>query len=255
MKKNIRERAKQGMTSFGINLALGDPITVEMAARAGYDFVRIDCEHVLFDATTLMNMIRTARLLELPVQVRVSGLYQAGALLDMGVSGLMVPHIGNREAALTAVNAVKYAPLGQRGMTGASRALNFGQYKMSEYSTWANDEVSLIIQIEDRDGLEHMDEILSVEGVDMVATGRNDLSQALGVPGQNTHPEVLAAEDQVIRKAIEYGKIPTLLVRDRKRLGELWEKGVRCFTIARDETLLAGAMKSTLAEMREEIKE
>lgn len=85
----------------------------------------------------------------------------------------------------------------------------------------------------------------------MVATGKNDLSQALGIPGQNSHPDVISAENFVIQKALEYGKFPTLMVKGKKRLTELQEAGVRCFTISRDETLLAAAMKNTLKEMKE----
>lgn len=252
MRKNIKERAKQGLLSFGINVALEDPVIIEMAARAGYDFVRIDCEHMLFSDDVLKNMIRTARLLNMPVQVRVADLGKATALLDLGVSGLMLPHVSSAEIAKKAVDTIKYAPLGHRGMTGASRALNFGEHTMSEYSKWANDDVSIIVQIEDQSGLDHIDEILSVPGIDMVATGRNDLSQALGIPGQNTHPEVLKAEDMVIRKAIEHGKIPTLLVKNKARLEELKEKGVYCFTLGRDESLLLENMNRVLNQLKKE---
>ena len=169
MGKNIQERARQGLTSFGLNLALSDPIIVEMAAQAGFDFIRIDTEHMLYDPGTLKAMIRTARLLDLPIQVRVPDMSQVTALLDQGVSGIMIPHCSSREVAEEAVDAVKYAPLGHRGMTGSSRALDFGKYSMSHYSQWANDEVALIVQIEDAEGLKNIDEILSVEGVDMVA--------------------------------------------------------------------------------------
>lgn len=112
--------------------------------------------------------------------------------------------------------------------------------------------VTLIVQIEDKSGLENIDDILSVPGVDMVATGKNDLSQALGFSGQNSHPDVLAAEDLVIRKALEHGKYPTLLVKNKKRIKELKEKGVLCFSLARDESLLFSAMKDKLAELKEE---
>ena len=251
-KANIRKRAVEGLDSYGLNIALHDPSIIEMAARAGYDFVRVDCEHMLFGFDGLMEMIRTARLLGMPIQVRVTTLAQASALLDFGVTALMLPHVSSAEKAEEIVRAIKYAPLGERGMTSSSRALNFGEQKLSEYSRTANDEVSVIVQIEDKGGLENIDEILSVPGVDMVATGRNDLAQALGVPGQNTQPDVLAAEDMVIAKAVEHGKIPTLLVKNRARIEQLREKGVHCFSIARDDLLLYKSLGSTLAEMKGE---
>ena len=249
--KNICERARQGLDSYGLNIALHDPSVVEMAARAGYDFVRVDCEHMMFGLDSLMEIIRTARLLGMPVQARITSVDQASALLDFGVSALMLPHVSSPEKAETIVRAVKYAPLGERGMTTASRALNFGERSMNDYSRQANGEVAVIIQIEDRAGLEHIDEILSVPGVDMVATGRNDLSQALGVPGENTHPQVLAAEEMVIERAIAHGKCPTLLVKNRKRINALREKGVHCFTVARDDGILYSSLKETLEAMKE----
>lgn len=248
--KSIKERAAQGLDSYGLNIGMSDPVVIEMAAKAGYDFVRLDFEHMLFDYGSAANMIRTARLLDMPVQVRVPDLNHASALLDLGVSGLMVPHTSSKAIAEAAVSAVKYGPLGDRGMSGAARVLGFGEMKLNDYSKWANDYVTLIIQIEDKEGLENIDSILSVPGVDMVATGKNDLSQALGIPGQNSHPDVIAAENLVIRKALEYGKYPTLMVKNKKRLSELKEAGVHCFTISRDETLLVKAMKETLAEMK-----
>lgn len=247
---NIKERAKQGLDSYGLNIALHDPSVVEMAARAGYDFVRIDCEHMLFSRDTLMEIIRTARLLGMPVQARVTDLGQASAFLDFGVSALMFPHVSSAEKARTIVKAMKYAPLGERGMTTSARVLNFGEVKLSDYAAVANERVSIIIQIEDLNGIRNIDEILSVEGIDMVATGRNDLAQALGFPGQNTHPEVLATEEKIIRKAIDYGKMPTLLVKNKARIEKLRELGVHCFTVARDDLLLYKSLTEMLAFMK-----
>ena len=85
--KSIKERAAQGLDSYGLNIGMSDPVVIEMAAKAGYDFVRLDFEHMLFDYGSAANMIRTARLLDMPVQVRVPDLSHASALLDLGVSG------------------------------------------------------------------------------------------------------------------------------------------------------------------------
>ena len=248
--KSIRERAAQHIPSFGLNIALMDPVVIEMAAKAGYDFVRLDFEHMLFDYRTAADMIRTARLLDMPLQIRVPDLAHASALLDLGVHGIMVPHTYSKEKAQEAVNAVKYAPLGDRGLSSAARVLGFGEQKLTDYAKTANDYVTLIVQIEDKEGIENIDEILSVPGVDMVATGKSDLSQALGVIGENKHPDVVAAEDLIIRKTLEHGKCPTLMVRGKKRLQELMDMGVYCFCINRDEKLLASAMKDFLNELK-----
>ena len=84
----------------------------------------------------------------------------------------------------------------------------------------------------------------------MVATGRADLSQELGVPGEKDHPDVIEAENRIIRKALEYGKIPTIAADSKERIAELAAMGVRCFLIGKDETLLSGAIKANLEKKK-----
>lgn len=244
---NIKERAK-GLTSFGLYINILDPAIVEMAVLAGFDFIRIDCEHMIFDNSTLVHMIRTANLLDMPVQLRVSSLNDVSSLLDFGVSGIMVPHVDSRERAIEAVNAVKYGTLGRRGMFGNARYLKYGDMKLSNCIEAVNDEICLIVQIEDKEGLENIDDILSVDGVDMVATGKNDLSQSLGIPGQPGHPDVISAENFVIQKALEHNKIPTLLANTPERMKELKDKGVLCFVTGRDTVLLYNSLKNNISQ-------
>lgn len=250
---SVLERAREGLCSFGLNLSLMDPVLLEIAKAAGYDFVRLDCEHILFDAKTISEMLRVGQLLDLDVQVRVPDLTHVTALLDNGASGIMVPHVESREDAWNGEKAVKYPPEGDRGLTGAARVLGFGRLDVAAYQNHANKKIALIAQIESKKGMENIDEILQQPGLDMVATGRNDLSQSLGVPGKKNDPSVLAAEDFIIRKALEYGKIPTILCKSKSRFQELYAKGVRCFSIARDDLLLKKAAETQLAAMKEAV--
>lgn len=251
MKEGLRQRAAQGLESYGFNIALQDASVIEIAASAGYDFVRLDSEHILFPHHTVIEMVRTAKVLGIPIQIRLDSLSHISSLMNMGISAIMVPHVSSRKDALEIVNAIKLAPLGSRSITGAARVLGFGSRSLKDYCKSENGQVSLIVQIEDRQGLENIDEILSVDGIDFVATGRNDLAQALGILGENTHPKVLAAEDLIISKAMQYGKFPTILVKNPARIRALRRKGVRCFTIARDDITLADALRSQLSLMRE----
>lgn len=224
---------------------------IEMAHCAGYDFVRIDCEHILYDNATLVNMLRTARLLGMPCQVRVDGLDRVTALLSLEASAIMVPHVESREAAVEAVNLVKYAPIGERGMDAGARLIRYGGMKRSEYIQRANQVTDLIVQIESKKAIKHIDEILSLEGIDMVATGKADLSQSLGVPGQKDHPDVLKAEEFIVKKALEHGKYPTLVADSRERVEELMAMGVRCFLIGKDEPLAYKAIANKLQQIKE----
>jgi 4-hydroxy-2-oxoheptanedioate aldolase len=115
------------------------------------------------------------------------------------------------------------------------------------YPQKGNDYVSLTIQIEDIKVADYIDDILSLEGIDMVSSGRNDISQSLGIPGESTHPKVLEMEDLIIRKALQYGKTPVILVSSKEEMRTFVNKGVKVFTVANDEALLRGAMKNHLA--------
>lgn len=245
-KLTIRQRALQGLDSYGLTIDMMDPDVIEMAAAVGYDFVRIDREHVLFDNATLRNMFDRARILGIPCQIRVNAIDDINCYLSLGASAIMVPHVESREQAQAAIDMVKYAPVGDRGMTGGVRAVRFGQITREEYLKTANDRIDLIVQIESKKGIENIDEILSLEGIDMVATGKADLSQSFGVPGQKAHPDILAAESFIVKKALEYGKVPTLVAENAKRAAELREMGVHCYLTGHDESIAFKAIKKNL---------
>ena len=247
---NLKERIKQGDVVYGLYVNIADPTIVEIAYYAGYDFIRIDCEHILFDLSTVANMIGIADNIGIPVFVRVSDESDITKLLDVGASGIIVPHVSSKESAINAVNMTKFAPLGERGIFGASRAMKYGIENISDFINRANDEVSVVIQIEDKEALENIDDILSVEGIDMVATGKNDLSQSLGVPGQANHKIVLEAEEKVIKKTIAYGKIPTIIARTQERATELIEKGVYCISMGPDTSILLKSLKDYLSYIK-----
>ncbi len=239
----IRERAKNHILSLGVTISLPDPMMVEMAYRTGFDFVRIDAEHRLFGDRLLLEMLNTARLLDFPCQIRVPNLGNATALLGHDAAGLVLPHCGSAEEARAAVEICKYTPVGNRGMDGACRRVKYNGMNRLEYMTWANRSTDLIVQIESRQGIEHIDEILSIEGVDMIATGRSDLSQEFGIPGQRDDPSVIEAENYIIKKTLEHGKILSLSCNTLQRAGELLEKGVYTLIIGKDEGIAMKAME------------
>ncbi len=252
---HVLERARLGNCSFGVNISLTDPEILVIAKEAGFHFARIDCEHILFDDRTLAEMIRLGQFLQIDVQIRVPALEKVPALLDMGANAIMVPHIENRSDAEAAAAAVKYPPLGDRGLSGAARAIRYSRRDTVSYQKEANGEVALIAQVESVEGFRHLDEILAVPGLDMIATGRNDLSQSLGIPGQKNHPRVIQLENQIIKKTLSAGKIPTILCKSADRARELYANGVRCFSISRDELLLKKALGAKIHDIQNAVEE
>jgi 2-keto-3-deoxy-L-rhamnonate aldolase RhmA len=122
----------------------------------------------------------------------------------MGVRGIQVPHVSSAETAREAVKAVRYPPLGERGMAAGSRAADYGRIPLVEHMAQSNREILLACMIEDVEAVERIDEIAAVDGVDLLAVGPSDLSRSLGVSGQPDHPTLVAAIDRV-REAVKKG--------------------------------------------------
>ena len=120
------------------------------------------------------------------------------------MQGVQVPHVSSAETARAAVQAVRYPPLGERGMAAGSRAADYGRIPLVEHMAQSNREILLACMIEDTAAVERIDEIAAVEGVDLLAVGPSDLSRSLGVSGQPDHPRLVAAIDRV-REAVKNG--------------------------------------------------
>lgn len=248
--KSLSARVRNGECCFGLSVVIPYPSVIELASLAGYDFVRIDWEHALFGAEELRALLTAARLMGMPCQIRVPNLTMIMPLLGQEPDGIMIPHTECAETARAAVEACRFAPLGRRGMDGNTRRIRCEGMGRAEYMDYAAENLDVIVQIESRPAMERIDEILSLEGISMAATGRADLSQELGVPGDKNHPDVIAAENFIISKTLEHGKIPAVAADSAGRVRELYDMGVRCFLTGKDEALLDKVIKRNLSEMR-----
>jgi 4-hydroxy-2-oxoheptanedioate aldolase len=190
---------------------IADPQIVEIIGHAGYDAAFIDMEHTSFDLRDVQLMVLAAERVGITPIVRTPGFDPAFILrlLDMGVQGIQVPHINDAAAAREAVKAVRYAPLGDRGMAGASRASEYGKVSMKEHMEQSNREITLAVMVEDLPALDEIDAIASTEGIDIVAVGPSDMSRALGVGGVPDHPKLGAAIDRVA-EAVRKGGVARL---------------------------------------------
>jgi 2-keto-3-deoxy-L-rhamnonate aldolase RhmA len=173
----------QGKLAIGTYVGLADPAVVEVIGLAGFDAAFIDMEHTSFDVSQVDAMIRACDLTGITSIVRVPDNNPKTMLrvLDAGAQGIQVPHIADVNDALAAVKAVRYAPLGNRGMAGATRAARYGAVPLAEHMATSNAEVLLAVMVEDKGALGQLAEIASVPGVDLIAIGPGDLSAALGV--------------------------------------------------------------------------
>ena len=208
MQENRAKRiVREGGMALGTYVGgIADPQIVEIIGHAGFDAAFIDLEHTSFDLRDVQLMVMAAERVGITPVVRTPGFDPAFILrlLDMGVQGIQLPHVNDAETARAAVRAVRYAPLGERGMASGTRASDFGKVPPQEHMAQSNREIMLAIMIEELSALDEIEEIASTEGIDLVVVGPADMSRALGVSGQTNHPklvETIARVAEVVRKS------------------------------------------------------
>lgn len=243
----LKHALRNGNAVYGLLNSVPSPLLVEMLGYAGYDFVILDMEHVNTNPETLENMIRAAECAGLTALVRVPGMDAATVLraLDSGAQGIVVPHLQSRAEAEAAVSASRYHPLGQRGISGG-RTTGFGRLDLPGYFELANAELLVAVMIEDRTGVENIDAIVSVPGIDLVLEGAIDLSQSYGVPGQVQHPDVQAAI-MAVADACRKHDVPFCAVPRLPEQKEYWlQHGVHAFLLGDDRGVSFRAFKAHL---------
>lgn len=169
----------------------------------------MDISHAPMDKLTLDSLIRAAEVSDVVPMFRVNNdPNQIQAVLEAGGMGLVVPDVDSIESAKDIVNAVRFQPLGERGMFGFARSAGYGYKGGQKYTKWSNEEVLLGIQIESKKAVVNIDQIISGagEGIDTILSGRGDLANSLNLPGQKNHPSVLELEEKVFAVAKSYGK-------------------------------------------------
>ena len=248
----LRTKLAAGSTVFGTYVAIPSPAVVETLALAGLDFVRMDPYHVAFNRETLENMVRAAYAHGITPWARIrNDPWEIATTLDTGVQIVTLPNIGTAEEARRAAAAARYPPHGDREN---GRPLRFKAMDEAEYLRWAEREIMVACQIEGTQGLQNYREIVTVEGVAIVQTGRGDLANALGFPGETFHPRVLEIEAEIVEAARAAGKEVSLHVPLSERGFEhvqAWiARGVRIFTLDIDVNVMLRTYRDGLADVR-----
>jgi len=205
MKNLVKEKLKKGKVSIGSWIQLGNPTIAEIMAKSGFDWLAIDMEHssiCLHEIEPLIQIIEVNSVVPL-VRLSSNDPILTKRIMDIGAYGIIVPMVNSREEAEKAVKSIKYSPEGTRGV-GLYRAQDFGS-SFEEYRNTANQESLVIVQIEHKDGVDNIEEIIEASGVDGVFIGPYDLSCSLGVSGQLEHPLVEKACQRVIQAVKKSG--------------------------------------------------
>src|SRR5687768_6706589 len=252
MKKNrMKEKLAAGEAVYGVSVMIPSPQIVEMVGAAGFDWVLLDCEHgtLTLESVELMAMAAEAAgitAIARPVSRSPEHILQ---VLDRGVMGVQVPHVNTAEDAREVIAAVKYHPLGRRSLAAGTRAAVYDAHgTLAQYVETANGATLIAVQLEDREAIENIDELLAVENIDVFFIGPSDLSQSMGHPGNPKAPEVAHAIDSGFRRMLAAGRTPgTPATAENVR--SVLDKGVR-YIYTHLPRLLASSASSYLATAR-----
>jgi len=194
----VRAALLERKLTLGTWIQIGHPAVAEVLANAGFDWIAADMEHTDIDNAGFAALARAmhGRGVAPLARVRENDTLAIRQVLDLGAQGVIVPLIHTAEDAERAVRAAKYPPRGVRGFC-FSRMNNWGT-DFDACAATANDQTAVVVMIESRQGVENIDAILAVEGVDGVFIGPYDLSGSCGVPGQTAHAQVQAGCRRVL---------------------------------------------------------
>ena len=239
-----KAKLKAGQPAFGVIATSDDPQLAELFGIAGFDYYMLDAEHGLIDPVQAVNVIRACESTNITPMVRIGPKDPKLVLqyLDAGMLGIMMPGLETVEEVKMLVDAVKYAPVGKRGL-GFSRASGHMSYTSSapEYINFSNEQTMVIIQFEDDKLLEVLPELCAVEGLDTCVVGPRDLSLNMGFPDGPNHPEVQSAIDKAINITRNAGIIAATTAGTRADAEIQIARGAMMILAAAQSLVLAGS--------------
>lgn len=250
---------RAGQVALGMNVRLARSGDIARIAKStGHDFIFIDAQHSIFDRETIAHIAQVALAVGVAPLVRVRGCDDPDVqvLLDNGVSGIVFPDVSTPEEARRAVARARFPPLGRRSLGGGYPQFDYRALPAAEAVAALEENTLVVCMIETREGLDNVEEICAVEGVDVIHVGSNDLLSALGRPGAFGGPEHLAAVERVIAAALRRGKVPGVGGdRNLARQAQFIRQGARFITtnseiafILAEGARVTGELRKALAE-------
>lgn len=257
----LRAKLAADQCILGLFVQTPSPDCVEIAAASGFDYVIIDEEHGSFGMAETLAMIRAAEGAGICPIVRVPD--QDAARLrraaEAGAMGVYVPDIRSAEQARAAVAAVKFKDGdngGRRGACPTVRAARPGSTDWRQFVRWSNENVMVCLLVESQEGLDDLDAILAVPGIDTIVLGRFDLWHEKGLSGDRYHPDIEAAFEVFAAKARAAGVpyVARLSSLEPEAARVQWREavraGARIFNLASDRQLMHRAFSQVTAPLR-----
>ena len=258
--KDIKKALKNGEVVMGVCCDISDPSVVEILGQTGWDYVIINCEGGTCSpyGSELENMIRAAYLADITPVVKVPENTPAliATAVKMGAKIVEVPRINNGDDAIKAIKAIKYPPIGDRMTCWGIPATGYGAVSWSKHVSQANEEVSIFAILEEQEAMDNMEEILSVEGMEIVGIGWLDLALRLGGVGDAA---VEAKIKQYRQKLLDLSKSKGIAViqgvNDASSAKEAIEMGAKALLFGQDDmTMLRNTSSQCVEKLKEAVK-
>ncbi len=251
----IKDDLKSGKSIIGTMIVMVDnPDIIKVCQVVGFDLVIIDCEHGGIDYGPISRMLGMGKVIGLPTLVRIPEARREVILkyMEMGAAGFLLPNCESAEEAKALCDHALYYPDGNRGVSMLRAHTGFTKpASATEYMKQANADTLLICQIESPTGVDNIDSILDVPGVDAAFIGPNDLSQSYGLMGQFDHPTVVGAIDKVIASAKKHNKYSGIhIVGPTANLKKWMDKGMTLNLWSNELTMMMNNAQQGLKELR-----
>ena len=252
---NVKATLQAGGTAFGTMIFEFNTTGIaRIVAAAGAEFVLFDMEHTGWGIDTIRTLIATARGADIVPLVRVPATqyHLLSGPLDVGAGGLMIPMVESEEQAQMIAQSVKYPPVGKRGAAFGVAHDDFSLEPgtSAEKMVRANEQGLIIAQIETAAGVENVEKIAAVEGIDVLWIGHNDLTNSMGIPGQFDHPDYLAAVERVLAACRTHNKAAGMMPTTVELARDLLAQGFRIIAYSGDIWVYQQALKEGLAAIR-----
>ncbi|HIS01774.1 MAG TPA: 2,4-dihydroxyhept-2-ene-1,7-dioic acid aldolase [Candidatus Excrementavichristensenella intestinipullorum] len=248
-----KHRIQQGKKTAGAWLQIGSPFTAEILGRAGFDWLMIDMEHGPGDIMTLIAQLQAMKGYGVDAFVRApwNDFVTVKRILDAGANGVLIPYVCTKQDAEAAVKAVLYPPRGIRGVAGSPRAEGYGVGN-GDYFPYADQEIMLMVAIETQQGVDNLDQILQVEGIDGIFVGPMDLSTSMGHFGDPAHPQVREAIAAIEEKTKAAGKFLGTVAGGYEKARALYDRGYQYIAVMADGVALSNLAHGIVAQFRKE---
>lgn len=251
-KNHFKQALAERSSQLGAFLALADPYCAEIMGSTDFDWLLIDAEHGPNDLRSVLGQLQALAAYDINPVVRPADHSESmiKRFLDIGVQSLLVPMVESGDQAQALVDAIRYPVSGIRGV-GAGMARAARWYAVDDYLANAEGELCLVLQIESVAGLEALDDIAAVDGVDGIFVGPADLAAALGYLGHPGHPVVVEAVEQALKKIAASGKAAGVFCGDPAQAERYRALGASFMLIGADSIMLRNAAQAQVERFRQ----